>query len=189
LYNLAPASRSDGPFQPSSKLDALKEDFVRLAQDLSDFNPHLKITLTWGGRKEVTVEATDPTWRKWRPSDPLVAHWYDLQRFNRLIAAKIAHAIDHGRELLVREFIAGFKGMTRSAAQKAVLDAIGGARMSLATLFKDGRQDDLLALLKDQTKPLQPAELGVIGRDHLEDALWVRRPTGKLQVHQARWRH
>ena len=42
-------------------------------------------------------------------------------------------------------------------------------RMSLATLFEEKRQGDLLALLKNETKPSKPDELGKIGRDHLAD--------------------
>jgi hypothetical protein len=133
------------------------------------FNPHLSITLTWGGRKEFADKATDPNWQKWRQSDPLVAHWYNGERFDRLVAATVAHDQDRGRQTLVREFVSGFKGMTRSGAQKAVLDRMDLHRMPLATLFSEKRQDRLLTVLRLATKPSKPVELGVIGRDHLED--------------------
>ena len=43
------------------------------------------------------------------PDEPTSAHWYDAERFDRLIAATIAHDEDQGRETLVRQFIAGFR--------------------------------------------------------------------------------
>lgn len=168
----APASR---PAKPSkgkgcSKLDAANDRFVQIAQDLAIFNPHLSITLTWGGRKEVAIKAANPTWQKWRPTDPMVAHWYNAERFIRLVSATVKHDRDHGRETLVSKFIADFRGMARSGARTAVLDAIDAHRMSMATLFEEKRHGDLLAILKEATKPSKPDELGKIGRDHLADS-------------------
>jgi hypothetical protein len=100
------------------------------------------------------------------------AHWYDLERFSRLIAATVANDLDAGRETLVREFIATFRGMTRSDAQKSVLGKTGSTRMSLAELLNEGRNrkgvEALLKALQDTTKTVKPADLGVIGRDHLK---------------------
>jgi len=31
--------------------------------------------------------AIQPGWKKWLPSNPTSAHWYDLERFCRLLAA------------------------------------------------------------------------------------------------------
>jgi hypothetical protein len=49
-------------------------DFLRIAEDVTWVNPHLNLTATWDrggcGPVEWTVPATDPTWCKWRPSDP-----------------------------------------------------------------------------------------------------------------------
>jgi hypothetical protein len=62
--------------------------------------------------------------------------------------------------------------MARSASQKNVLDRIEAARMPLATLFNEGKNQDsvvsLLAALKAETKPTKPVDLGIIGRDHME---------------------
>jgi len=99
-----------------------------------------------------------------------VAQWYNGESFDRLVAAKVAHDQDHGRETLARQFIAGFRGMARSGAQKAVLAETDAARMSLAMLLLEKRQGELLAVLKDATRPVKPADLGIIGRHHLEDA-------------------
>ena len=44
------------------------------------------MTIDWDGEQE-EIKATDPAWRKWLPCDPTPAHWYDYERFERLIAA------------------------------------------------------------------------------------------------------
>ena len=150
-----------------SQDDPIKGHFVRFAQAISALNPHLTITLTWHGNKLVSENAADPNWPKWKPSSPLLAHWYSGERFARLVGAKVAHDEDHGRDTLVREFVATFKGMTSTAVQKAVLNAMDLQRTSLATLFEDRRHGKLLAMLKDATKPGKPADLGVIGEDRL----------------------
>jgi hypothetical protein len=70
----------------------------------------------------VETEATDPSWRKWRPSDPAPIHWYDLESFNRRIAATIAADRKDGRSRTLREFIAEFRGCARTDIQKQILD-------------------------------------------------------------------
>ena len=118
------------------------------------------------------IKAAVSAWTKWLPSDHIVAHWYNLERFNRLIGAKISHDQDNNGNTLIREFVADFKGMARSAAQKNVLDRTDTSRTTLATLFDEGRNragvTTLLSTLKAETKPVQPADLGIIGRKHLE---------------------
>jgi hypothetical protein len=119
----------------------------------------------------MVIEASDPSWRKWRPCDPTSAHWYDLGRFERLIAAYVATDQDGGRNRTVREFISEFRGLSGSSKQKAVLDATGMSRTALADLFADGTAEralisKLLEALKGATKPVKPQDLGIIGKDH-----------------------
>ena len=57
------------PLSACSQLEAAKGEFVQIVQDLAILNPHLSITLTWSGRKEVAIKAADPGWQKWRPID------------------------------------------------------------------------------------------------------------------------
>jgi hypothetical protein len=72
---------------------------------------------------------------------------------------------------LVREFIADFRGLSGTAKQRAILDEIGAARMSLGSFFAEGGNKAgvaaLLAAMQRLSKPVKPAELGVIGREHL----------------------
>ena len=68
------------------------------------------------------------------------------ESFNRLIAAYVADDQDHGRDRMVREFIAEFRGFARSDIQKTVLDDVGAARVSLREFFtKPKRVEKLLA--------------------------------------------
>ena len=131
----------------------------------------MTLRASWNGQPELSIEAAEPGWRKWSPSDPIPAHWYDADRFERLIAANIAHDQDTGRNMLVREFVGTFRGLSGSAKQKALLDKIGAARLSLADFFAEGRNRDGIAGLLDEmqklSKPVKPADLGMIGSANL----------------------
>jgi DNA topoisomerase VI subunit B len=145
-----------------------KESFPRLAERYAWLNPHLSLRVTWNGERKIDIEASNPTWTKWRPSWPTSAHWYDESRFQRYMAAHIAHRGD----TTVREFISEFRGMTGTAKQKAVLAETGASHISLHSFFGLSKANikniaKLLAALKRQTKPVQPADLGIIGKEHL----------------------
>src|SRR5262249_521519 len=134
-------------------------------------NPHLTLTTAWHGQSR-EVAATRPDWKKWLPSNPTCPHWYTPEHFDRLLAAYIAHDADRGTDRTVREFVAEFPGRTASAKQRAVLDMTGLARTNLSALAGAGglRADvtaRLLAAMKEHTKPVKPAALGLIGKDHL----------------------
>ena len=80
--------------------------------------------------------------------------------------------IDHRGDITVREFISEFRGMTGTAKQKAVLAETGASHVSLHSFFGIHKANikniaKLLASLKTHTKPVQPADLGIIGKDHL----------------------
>ena len=162
------------PLCACSKLGEAKSHFLQMAEDFGYLNPHLSLTVTWQGKRCVAFTASDPEWAKWRPCDPTSPHWYDQDRFRRLMGAYIARDEDHGREpRTVRDFIAEFRGLSGSAKQKAVLEKVGAARLSLAEFFGDGirvnnsRIAKLLAAMKDRSRPIKPADLGLIGKDHL----------------------
>ena len=114
------------------------------------------------------IKASNPTWRKWLPSWPTCPHWYDQSHFRRYMAAHISHRGD----ITVREFISEFLGMTGTAKQKAVLAETGASHVSLLNYFGLHKANikniaKLLAALKKHTNPVQPAELGIIGKEHL----------------------
>ena len=128
---------------------------------------------TGSGPGGSTVAATRADWPKWKPSDPTSPHWYDPERFERLIAAYVAHDADNGRSRTVREFVSEFRGLSGSAKGKAVLAAAGLSREPLSRLVVDGRIDPvlsgkLLEAMQENSKPVPPAALGSIGREHFE---------------------
>ena len=90
------------------------------------------------------------------------------------MGAYIARDQDHGRApRTVREFISEFRGLSGSAKQKAVLEEVGAARMSLPEFFANGdhvnhdRIAKLLAAMRKHSRPVKPADLGLIGKNHL----------------------
>jgi DNA topoisomerase VI subunit B len=140
--------------------------FLQVGQDFAALNPHLSLetpglALTYG----------NTAWTKWTPADPIPAHWYSADRFDRLIGAHIADDQDSSKTTTVREFVATFRGMSGTAKQKAVLESTGTARMSLADFYANGSNRDavnrLLGAMQETTKPVKAPDLGIIGRDHI----------------------
>ena len=177
--SIEPADRKNGteikvhwPDLACSILEEAEARFLQIAADYSWLNPHLTLTVSWSGETG-TVTATAPDWAKWKPSDPTSAYWYSRSRFERLIAAYVAHDIDHGRDRTVREFVSEFRGLSGSAKQKAVVENMGLAREPLSRLIRDNAIDAflsaaLLAEMQQHSRAVKPAMLGVIGRDHFE---------------------
>jgi DNA topoisomerase VI subunit B len=162
------------PDSASSILASAKSRFVQIAADYAWLNPHARITLAWDNDVRV-AEPTDPSWRKWRPSLATSSFWYDQARFERYIAAHVAHDRDTGRkpERTVREFVGELDGFRRSAAQKRVLDETSMHRMPLSSLFGpagEPHRDQIAGLLhacKKHSRPVKPHLLGLIGKEHL----------------------
>lgn len=158
------------PDSACSILETAKARFLQIADDYTWLNPHLTLVLDWFGDKSRT-EATMPDWPKWLPSDPTCAHWYGDEHFERLVAGYIAHDADRGEDRTVRELVTEFRGLTGSGKQKRVLEATGLIRTYLSALadgngIKTSLTRALLAAMKQQTKPVKPPALGIIGQDH-----------------------
>jgi hypothetical protein len=146
-----------------------KVAFQRLADSYAWLNPHLTLQVTWNGERLIDVAASNPQWRKWLPSYPTSAHWYNTSRFRRCMAAHINNRDD----TTIGEFIGEFHGMSRPAQQKLVLAGIGATndtpllevfgrdKVSVAAIKR------LLRAVQRHTDPVKPAELGVIGKEHL----------------------
>ena len=81
-----------------SILKDAEDRFLQIADDFTWLNPNLTLDVDWFGKRRIEVAATTADWPKWRPSDPTSPHWYDAERFKRLIAAYVAHDADNGRE-------------------------------------------------------------------------------------------
>jgi DNA topoisomerase VI subunit B len=144
-----------------------KENLLRLAESYAWLNPHLSLRVSWNGEVKIDIKASNPAWTKWLPSWPTSAQWYDKSRFRRYMAAHIANR----GNITVREFISEFRGMSSTAKQKEVLAETGASHVSLHRFFglrkaNTGNIAKLLASLQKQSKPVQPAELGIIGKQH-----------------------
>jgi DNA topoisomerase VI subunit B len=142
--------------------------FLGLAESYAWLNPHLSLRVTWNGKTEIEVAASNPAWAKWLPSWPTSAHWYDKSRFRRYMAAHISHR----GSITVREFVSEFDGMSGTAKQKLVLAETGASHVSLHEFFgrsttNDGNIEKLLAAIRKYSRPVKPARLGIIGREHL----------------------
>jgi DNA topoisomerase VI subunit B len=160
------------PDSASSQLDDAKDQIVQITRSFAFLNPHATFRLEWDGVPLIEPEQTSPSWRKWRPSEPAPAAWYNLESFGRRIAATIADDQKHGRSRTLREFIADFRGCTRSDVQKQILDAVGGARIPLPEFFGEGHNAKavcrLLETMQELTRAVLARELGVLNKEHFE---------------------
>jgi hypothetical protein len=87
----------------------------------------------------------------------------------RLVAAYVSDPAHEG--MSVREFVTQFRGLSSTAKGKQVLAETALARTDLAGLA-NGQLDSpaiarLLESMQRHSRPVKPAQLGVIGRDHL----------------------
>jgi hypothetical protein len=160
--------------KPSKILVGCRERFLQIVSDYTFLNPHLTLRLQWFDEPEVLIERTNPAWLKWSPSWPTSAHWYQPEHLGNLIAAYVTHDADNGRVRLVREFVAEFKGLSASAKQRQVLEATGLSRSPMTDLVDHeagelhmDRVAALLDAMKNNSKPVKQADLGLIGEDHL----------------------
>jgi DNA topoisomerase VI subunit B len=152
----------------SDLLEYTKDRFLNLAESYAWLNPHLTLRVSWNGEQVINIKASNPAWGKWLPSWPTSAHWYDTSRFRRYMAAHIANR----GSITVREFISEFRGMTATAKQKLVLAETGASHVSLHNYFGVHKANTaniakLLTSIQKHTKPVQAAELGIIGKEHL----------------------
>jgi hypothetical protein len=153
----------------------------RFAFDLAALNPHLTLAVTTESETQ-RFEASDPDWRKWRPSSPTSPHWYTLENFERLIGAYVVHDNEHRNgqpERTVRGFISEFAGLSNTAKQKQILEATGLSAAPLSALISNGdfdraKTEHLLRVMRAQSKEIKPVALGTIGREHMRRrlAMW-----------------
>jgi DNA topoisomerase VI subunit B len=130
-------------------------------------NPHATFTI-----QDQTIEATNPMWEKWKPSNPTSAHWYDGDRLRNLIAAYLNAERGSGRVKSVRELITEFRGLAGTAKQRKVAEDAGLHGKNLVDLVQDGDTmqplvNRLLSAMKEHSRPVKPDQLGVIGIEHI----------------------
>jgi hypothetical protein len=163
---------------PNSELyrGLVEQVLPELVRGFASVNPHASFTVAAGGRRW-TFKASDPRWRKWQANDPTSAHWYGKADLRDLVAAYIAK---EEKEKLprktLRDFVGEFDGLARPQYRKAVLEQAGLAGKYVSDLKADvdGEMElvsRLLAAMRSVAKPVKPERLGVVGRNHLRDAL------------------
>jgi DNA topoisomerase VI subunit B len=145
--------------------------FRELAESYAWVNPHLTLRATYNGETFIDFAASDKAWKKWKPSNPTSAYWYNEARLQRYLAAHVARDRESGRHRTVREFIREFRGLSGSAAQRRVLNEVGCSHQSLAQFFGVEQVNSkgiakLLAAMRKYTKPVAPKHLGIIGSAH-----------------------
>jgi DNA topoisomerase VI subunit B len=173
---------------PNSELyrGPVEQVLPELVRDFSAVNPHASFTVTAGGRKR-TFKASNPGWRKWRTNDPTSAHWYTKAELRELIVAYIAK---EEKEKLprktLRDFVGEFDGLARPQYRKVVLEQARLAGMYVCDLKADVDGDmvlvgQLLAAMQSVSKPVKPERLGVVGKNHLRDALVAWGADGEVE--------
>ena len=150
------------------------DEIGRFLPRFAAFNPHLHLTVRIGDDDPLIFRPSDPAWSRWRPSEPLPAHWFTTERFAQLVGATIHKDRTAGQPVrFVRDFVGQFRGLSSTTKRKAVLGSLGllrAARLD-ALLTADGEPDlGRIALLHmamcDESRPPKPAALGIIGPDH-----------------------
>jgi DNA topoisomerase VI subunit B/DNA topoisomerase VI subunit A len=164
--------------EEEDSLDTDSRGFMRRARRLVEryaaFNPHATFALGC-----TIFEATVPAWKKWIPSEPTSAHWYNPETFRDLIAAYISSENGCGKLRTVREFIAEFSGLSATAKQKEAMNDLSVTY--LRDLIRDrdidmDRARKLLETMQALSGLVKPVALGVIGEDHLK--AWAVRYAG-----------
>jgi hypothetical protein len=167
--NLLTPERESSAWYPTTSLR-----FRELVEAYAWLNPHLTLRGIFFGAEFVNAAATKPDWDKWRPRNPTSAHWYDEARLQRYLAAHVSRDQDLGQSRTVREFLAEFCGLSGTGVQRKILNEVGCSHMSLKNFFGVERVNQagvaaLLAAMKRHSKPVKPARLGIIGREHLKE--------------------
>ena len=132
------------------------------------------------GENSWAVAAPAASWSKWAPTAPLSPHWYTASQLGDLLAAYLTHARANGARRFVREIVAQFAGLKRSATVADVLQQAGLQRALLEDSVTPSGIDDaaiarLLQAMQARSRAVPPKALGVVGEPHLRQFLTQRR--------------
>jgi len=148
-------------------------DVHELLRRYAAFNPHATFILKMPDGAKMCLASSNSTWDKWRPDQPISAHWYTPEKLRDLIAAYLGREeTQDGKYLTVRAFISSFAGLKGTAKQRAVTEAMGLSRASLRDLVRGDDIDmvrvrELLTAMQAQSNPVKPERLGVLGKTYL----------------------
>jgi hypothetical protein len=158
-------------------------DPVKWARGFSLFNPHASFSvkieeIEWVNDhahseiifNEIYQNTAVDKWNKFSTKDTASVHWYDLLAFKRLVYCYISDAQTGGNDILLREFVMQFRGISSTVKAKAVCSHFTQRRLSEF----DAHEEDiarLLDTLKEASQPPRQGVLGIIGGDHFRDRL------------------
>lgn len=156
-----------GLFNPHARLQIREiEDFEHGPNDFERGKPACCFHVLEAARDSANFsDLSLPTvafpggWRKFLPSDPTPAHWYNQQEFARL--AHLSAAAHPDRPL--GHFIAEFKNLSRNA--RALAKACP-AKTLCEWVADSARIADLHAAMKSAADPPRPEILGRVGPEH-----------------------
>lgn len=150
--------------EPLKSADFYKKTLsaIDLLSAYTTLNPHATFTL-----EEKRFEASNSQWIKWNASNPTSPHWYTQEQLRDLVAAYLSN----NQDKTIREFISEFRGLAGSQKQKAISSKTG-LQGRLSELIINGDIDELkvqqlLISMQEQTQPVKPQQLGIIGKDHI----------------------
>jgi hypothetical protein len=156
-------------------------DPVKWARGFSLFNPHCSFSvkieeIEWVNDhanseiifNEIYQNTAVDKWNKFSTKDTASVHWYDLAAFRRLVYCYISDAQTGGTDILLRDFVMQFRGISSTVKAKAVCGYFAQRRLSEF----DAHEEDigrLLDVLKKSSQQPKQGILGIIGGDHFRD--------------------
>jgi hypothetical protein len=157
-------------------------NFTRWARAFALFNPHASVRIAnpAAAREHAYSDGSEPRnsyrssvsfpgngWRKFLPTDLTSAWWYDGAALAKLVFGHIGAVERGGRDLMLRDFVRQFRGLSGTAKAKAVCDRFPAVKR-LAD-FRDREPDvaRLLGSMRANSQPPSPDVLGQLGEGHL----------------------
>jgi DNA topoisomerase VI subunit B len=128
-------------------------------------------------------------WSKFLPGHPTSAWWYAEADLARLVFAHIGLARQGSHDLLLRDFVRQFRGLSATAKAAAVCRQLPDVTRLSDFEHRDRKLEGLLRALRDGAKPPSPAVLGAVGKEHFEarfqawygvQRFWYRRAEGLI---------
>jgi hypothetical protein len=158
------------PERARSLMADASSGFLSCAIDFRRLNPHLALKASWDGVSLLDDDALQPDWTKWKPSQSESPHWYSVEAMSDRIANEIAYAEKNKQTIWARDFVGQFRGLTSTVRRAEICAAVDAANVSLRDFFMRGRGAvmKLLTAMRAASAPVNPRDLGVIGRDNVE---------------------
>jgi hypothetical protein len=144
-----------------------------LIDNFAAFNPHVRIVLHEPPHDWLISFGTKASCPKWRPHDCPSPHWYTNEQFRRLVV-DVAH---RQKWISVADFVSKFRGLSDPTPKDNVIDMARLEKdMPLRDLCLDTADNQfnlerLLMAMKTQGELVTPQQLGILGKEHLDDWL------------------